>query len=127
LKAGHKVVSRVLISDSRRDLAREIKKAGKSKEIDSIIVSGGTGITKQDITIEVVEKLLDKQIPGFGELFRKLSYDEVGSAAILSRAISGLTFGKIIFCLPGSTNAVRLAMNELILPEIGHMVKHASE
>jgi len=121
------VVSRVLIPDSRRDLAREITKAKRSREVGSIIICGGTGITKQDITIEVVERILDKEIPGFGELFRKLSYDEVGSAAILSRGISGVTCGKIIFCLPGSRNAVQLAMNQLILPEIGHMVKHASE
>jgi molybdenum cofactor biosynthesis protein B len=124
--AGHKIMSRVLIPDSQSDLTREIKKAVRSK-VDSIIVCGGTGITRQDVTIEVAEKLLDKQIPGFGEIFRKISYDEIGSAAVLSRALAGVVSGKVLFCIPGSTDAVRLATRQLILPEISHMVKHASE
>lgn len=124
--AGHKVISRILIPDSQLDLTREIRKAARSKA-DSIIVCGGTGITEQDITIEVAEKLLVKHIPGFGEIFRRLSYDEIGSAALLSRALAGVIDNKVLFCLPGSADAVRLAMNRLILPEISHMIKHASE
>jgi molybdenum cofactor biosynthesis protein B len=124
---GHRVVSRVLISDSQRELSREIKRAAKLPKVDSIVVCGGTGITRKDVTIEVAERLLDKRIPGFGEMFRRLSFDEVGSAAILTRALAGVVDGKVLFCLPGSINAVRLAMSRLILPEIGHMVKHASE
>jgi len=124
---GHRVVSRVLIPDSQRELTREIKRATKLPKVDSIVVCGGTGITRKDVTIEVAERLLDKQIPGFGEMFRRLSYDEVGSAAILTRALAGVVDGKVLFCLPGSINAVRLAISRLILPEIGHMVKHASE
>jgi len=124
---GHRVVSRVLIPDSQRELTREIKRAARLPKVDSIVVCGGTGITRKDVTIEVAERLLDKRIPGFGEMFRRLSFDEVGSAAILTRALSGVVDGKVLFCLPGSINAVRLAMSRLILPEIGHMVKHASE
>lgn len=124
---GHRVVSRVLISDSQRELSREIKRAARLPKVDSIVVCGGTGITRKDVTIEVAERLLDKRIPGFGEMFRRLSFDEVGSAAILTRALAGVVDGKVLFCLPGSINAVRLAMSRLILPEIGHMVKHASE
>lgn len=125
--AGHRIVSRVLISDSRRDLAREIRKTTRSRKVDSVIVCGGTGIAKRDVTIEVAENLLDKDIPGFGEIFRKLSYDKIRSAAVLSRALAGVVNGKVLFCLPGSTDAVQLAMTQLILPEICHMVKHASE
>ncbi len=125
--AGHRIIGRVLIPDSRRDLTHEIRKATGSATVDSVIVCGGTGITKQDVTIEVIERLLDKEIPGFGEIFRKLSHDRIGSAAVLSRALAGVIKSKAIFCLPGSTDAVRLAMNELILPEICHIVKHASE
>jgi len=127
LSAGHTIANRVLISDSRHELAREIKKATSSKKVDSVIVCGGTGIAKQDVTIEVAERLLDKCMPGFGEIFRKLSYDRVESAAVLSRALAGVLNRKVVFCLPGSTDAVKLAMTQLILPEIRHMVKHASE
>jgi molybdenum cofactor biosynthesis protein B len=125
--AGHKVASRVLISDSRRQLARQIRKAAGSRNVDSVIICGGTGIARRDVTIEVVESLLDKTIPGFGEIFRRLSYDKIGSAAALSRALAGVLDGKVIFCLPGSSDAVQLAMTKLILPEICHMVEHASE
>ena len=108
-------------------MTREMKKAANSRKVDSIIVCGGTGIARRDVTIEVAERLLDKSIPGFGEIFRKLSHDRVGSAAVLSRALAGVLNGKVVFCLPGSTDAVQLAMTQLILPEICHMVKHASE
>lgn len=125
--AGHRIVSRILIPDSKQKLTQEIKKAARSPEIDSIVVCGGTGITRKDVTIEVAERLLDKQAPGFGEIFRKLSFDEVGTAAILTRALAGVVNRRILFCLPGSISAVRLAISRLIVPEIGHMVRHASE
>jgi len=125
--AGHKIASRVLISDSQPELAREIRKATRSRNVDSVVVCGGTGIAKRDVTIEVAERLLEKSMPGFGETFRRLSYDRVGSAAVLSRALAGVLNGKVVICLPGSMDAVQLAMTKLILPEICHMVKHASE
>ena len=127
LRAGHKIASRVLISDSQRDLEHEIRKAARSRNVDSVIICGGTGIAKRDVTIEVAERLLEKSMPGFGETFRRLSYDRVGSAAVLSRTLAGVLNGKVVFCLPGSIDAVQLAMTKLIVPEIRHMVKHAAE
>jgi len=97
------------------------------RDIDAIIVTGGTGISPKDVTIEVARDLFEKDIPGFGELFRKISYDEIGSPAILTRAVAGIAKSKLIFCLPGSPDAVNRAMASLIVPEIGHMVKHIRE
>lgn len=91
--------------------------------IQVVILSGGTGLSKRDSTYEAIVELFEKRIDGFGELFRALSYDEIGSAAMLSRATAGVYQGKIIFSLPGSSNAVRLAMEKLILPELGHLVR----
>ena len=88
---------------------------------DAVLASGGTGISRRDRTIEVVEGLLDRPLPGFGELFRTLSYGEIGSAAMLSRAAGGIARGKPLFAVPGSPDAVRLALEKLILPEIGHL------
>jgi molybdenum cofactor biosynthesis protein B len=92
-----------------------------------VVLNGGTGLTHDDCTIEAVSPLLDKKIDGFGELFRMKSYDEIGTAAILSRAIAGISGGKAIFCIPGSNKAVRLAVASLILPEIGHILTHANK
>ncbi|MBP1928803.1 molybdenum cofactor biosynthesis protein B [Methanolinea mesophila] len=92
-----------------------------------VVLSGGTGLTHDDCTIEAVTPLLEKKIDGFGELFRMKSYDEIGTASMLSRAIAGITGGKVIFCIPGSTKAVRLAVGSLILPEIRHILTHANK
>ena len=94
-------------------------------DVDAVIATGGTGITRRDGTYEVVSALLEKRIDGFGELFRALSYEEIGPAAMMSRACAGLAGGTIVISLPGSENAVRLAMTKLILPELGHMVREA--
>ncbi len=96
--------------------------AGGGAVLDLIVTTGGTGISSRDTTIEVVERLLDKKLEGFGELFRMLSWDEVGAAAMLSRAVAGLAGDSLIFSLPGSTNAVKLAMTKLILPELAHLI-----
>jgi molybdenum cofactor biosynthesis protein B len=96
-------------------------------DIDVLVFCGGTGITHSDVTIETVSSFLEKSLPGFGEIFRRLSFDEIGSAAVLSRAVAGLAKGKAIFCIPGSPNAVQLCLSKLILPEAGHIVKHARE
>ncbi|MCL4346535.1 MAG: molybdenum cofactor biosynthesis protein MoaB, partial [Candidatus Thermoplasmatota archaeon] len=96
-----------------------------NEKCDVIIFTGGTGITSRDITYESVEPELNKKIPGFGELFRFLSYQEIGSAAMMSRAFAGVVRGKVVFCLPGSPDGVRLAMDRLILPEIGHAIREA--
>ena len=89
----------------------------------AVIINGGTGISKKDITVEVVEALFEKRIPGFGELFRMLSYESIGSPAMLSRATAGTYKGMLLFALPGSPQAVKVAMEKLILPELGHGVR----
>ena len=93
-----------------------------SKDIDGIITNGGTGISKRDITVDVVSKFFDKELKGFGEIFRYLSYKEIGSPAILSRATAGLCKDKIIISIPGSENAVKLAMEKIIIPELSHIL-----
>jgi molybdopterin adenylyltransferase len=122
--AGHQVVDYVIVKDDGAEISAEIQKGCRNEKIDVILTNGGTGIAKRDVTIETVRQLFDKEITGFGELFRLLSYQEdIGSAAILSRAIAGVIEDKALFSTPGSTGAVRLAMNKLILPELGHVVK----
>ena len=127
-KAGHGVASREILPDDRVLLAKYVGNAMGSEDVDAIIVCGGTGVSLTDVTIETVRPMLIKTLPGFGELFRKLSYDEIGSAAIMTRALAGVTDqGKVVFCIPGSPQAVKLVMTKLILPETGHILKHARE
>ena len=126
-KAGHKIVSKVLIPDDRGLIGQKMSEALGLSKVDAIITCGGTGIAPSDITIETVRPMLTKTLPGFGELFRKLSFEEIGSATLLSRAIAGVADGKAVFCLPGSPQAVRLCVEKLILSEAGHIVKHARE
>ncbi|MDP4085972.1 MAG: molybdenum cofactor biosynthesis protein B [Bacillota bacterium] len=121
---GHNVVDYRIVKDESSPITNAILEGCSREDIDVILTNGGTGIAKRDVTIETVQKLLDKEMVGFGEIFRMLSYQEdIGSAAILSRAIAGVINNKAIFSTPGSTGAVKLAMNKLILPEIGHVVK----
>lgn len=123
-QAGHKIVDYCIVKDEAECIKEEILQGCSREDIDVILTNGGTGIAKRDVTIETVQGLLDKEIVGFGELFRMLSYHEdIGSAAILSRAIAGVVKNKAVFSTPGSSGAVRLAMNKLILPEIGHVVR----
>ncbi|MEM2975866.1 MAG: molybdenum cofactor biosynthesis protein B [Candidatus Bathyarchaeia archaeon] len=126
-KAGHGVVSRKIVSDDMQMIREETEKLLNTSGVDAIILCGGTGITSRDVTIETVVRLLEKELPGFGEIFRRLSYDEIGSAAILTRALAGVAKGKVIYCIPGSPHAVRLCVEKLILPETGHIVKHIRE
>ena len=127
-KAGHIVVSKEILPDDRVLLGKYVGCAIGSDETDAIIVSGGTGVSITDVTIETLRPLMIKTLPGFGELFRKLSYDEIGSAAIMTRAKAGVTdHGKVLFCIPGSPQAVKLVMTKLILPETSHILKHARE
>ena len=125
-KAGQVSLFRKIISDDPDMITQSIKEAFLER-VDVAIFCGGTGITPSDVTIESVAPFLEKTVPGFGETFRRLSYDEIGSAAILSRAIAGVAKGKAIFCIPGSPNAVHLCLSKLILPEAGHLVRHARE
>jgi molybdopterin adenylyltransferase len=122
--AGHKIVDYCIVKDESVPIQSEILKGCDRGDIDVILTNGGTGIAKRDVTIETVKGLLEKEIVGFGELFRMLSYQEdIGSAAILSRAIAGVVKDKAVFSTPGSTGAVKLAMSKLILPEMGHVVR----
>ncbi|MEH7246563.1 molybdenum cofactor biosynthesis protein B [Neobacillus niacini] len=123
-QAGHTIVDYVIVKDEAGPIKEAILKGCDREDIDVILTNGGTGIARRDVTIETVQAVLDKEIIGFGELFRMLSYQEdIGSAAILSRAIAGVVKNKGVFSTPGSTGAVKLAMNKLILPEIGHVVR----
>ncbi|MDR4948860.1 MogA/MoaB family molybdenum cofactor biosynthesis protein [Neobacillus cucumis] len=122
--AGHKIVDYCIVKDESTPIQNEILKGCEREDIDVILTNGGTGMAKRDVTIETVEGLLEKEMVGFGELFRMISYQEdIGSAAILSRAIAGVVKDKAVFSTPGSTGAVKLAMTKLILPEIGHVVR----
>ncbi|WP_139891716.1 molybdenum cofactor biosynthesis protein B [Bacillus sp. D386] len=122
--AGHIITRYQIVKDEQDAIQQELSAGLEDKEVDAIICNGGTGIAYRDVTIETIKGLLDKEMPGFGEIFRMLSYQEdIGSAAILSRAIAGVTQGKVIFATPGSTGAVELAMNKLILPELAHVVR----
>jgi len=126
--AGHSVVSKEILPDDLFLLGKHVGNAIGSEDVDAIIVSGGTGVSITDVTIETLRPMMIKTLPGFGEIFRKLSYDEIGSAAIMTRTLAGVADqGKVIFCIPGSPQAVRLVMTKLILPETGHIVKHARE
>ncbi len=120
--AGHEVVHRDWVSDDREAIARAAEQALDSTGARALIVTGGTGVAPRDVTPEAIEGLLDKTLPGFGELFRMLSYEEIGSAALLSRALAGMRGRKVIFALPGSRGAIRTAMEKLVLPELGHLV-----
>jgi len=122
---GHTVAGRTIVKDDSALVRATIERQLATADIDIIITTGGTGITSRDTTYEAVNALLQKRLDGFGELFRMLSYEQIGSAAIMSRACAGLVAGRIVVCLPGSEKAVRLAMERLLLPEIGHLVQQA--
>jgi len=122
---GHPVVSREIVPDDPERIAGALRAQLAREGVRAVILTGGTGVAPRDVTPEAVEPLLDRVIPGFGELFRALSYADVGSAALLSRALAGLASGRVVFVLPGSRGAVTLAMEKLVLPEIGHLAAEA--
>ena len=122
---GHRALERSIVPDDSGAIARALRAALDRDGVDAVILTGGTGIAPRDVTPEAVLPLLDRVIPGFGELFRMLSYQEIGSAALVSRAVAGLAAGRVVFVLPGSRGAVQLAMEKLVLPEIGHLLGEA--
>ncbi|MED1824119.1 MogA/MoaB family molybdenum cofactor biosynthesis protein [Brevibacillus agri] len=123
-EAGHHVALYQIVKDEPAEVTAAIEAGIAHPEVQVILLNGGTGISPRDNTFEAVSGLLEKEMPGFGELFRMLSYTEdIGSAAMLSRAVAGTRGGKMIFSTPGSTRAVKLAMNRLIVPELGHVVR----
>ncbi|MBS7633332.1 MogA/MoaB family molybdenum cofactor biosynthesis protein [Candidatus Bathyarchaeota archaeon] len=126
-EAGHNVRFTKIIADNKAMIEQGIQYALSLAELDCVVFCGGTGIAPSDVTIETVSPSLEKTLPGFGEIFRHLSFGTVGSAAVLSRAIAGVAKGKAFFCIPGSPDAVRLCFERLILPEASHIVKHARE
>jgi molybdenum cofactor biosynthesis protein B len=123
---GHQITGRRLIRDEPAEVRSTIEQQLSNPDVEVIITTGGTGLSSRDSTHEAILQLLDKRLDGFGELFRMLSYHEIGAAAMMSRACAGTSKGKVVVSLPGSENAVRLAMTKLILPELGHMVREVS-
>jgi molybdopterin adenylyltransferase len=120
--AGHEIVERRIVRDDAARIRTELVNLLARPDVDAIITTGGTGISARDTTYEVVDRMLEKKLDGFGEIFRVLSYEEIGAAAILSRAVAGTVGTKLVTCLPGSRNAVRLAVEKLLVPEISHVV-----
>ncbi|MCA9771647.1 MAG: molybdenum cofactor biosynthesis protein MoaB [Myxococcales bacterium] len=121
--AGHRVSGHEIVPDEADEIRAALMRQIAHEETEAIVITGGTGIGPRDVTIEVVDSLLDKRMPGFGELFRVLSYEEIGAATVLSRATGGVAGGTIVLATPGSSGAVRLAMSKIILPELAHMIR----
>lgn len=117
---GHKVATRIIVPNSSDVIRAEIEKQLADSVVQVVITSGGTGISSKDRTVDTVTGFFERDLPGFGELFRRFSYDEVNANVIISRSVAGIAKGKVIFCLPGSKNAVRLALSKIILPSLGH-------
>ena len=122
LNAGHKVVNRQIV----RDEIEDIRLAINDQSANVFIINGGTGMTPRDMTPEALEPIFDKKLPGFGELFRHLSFAEIGTATIQSRACAGMIGESVVFSIPGSTKACRLAMNQIILPQLDARTKPCS-
>ena len=118
--AGHTITGGAIVPDDPEAVKETLDHL--PFDTQAVIITGGTGVSHRDTTVDAVQPLFDKELPGFGELFRLLSFEEIGSAAMLSRATAGVIDHRVVFCIPGSTNAVNLAMNRLILPEIAHVV-----
>jgi len=125
--ANHDVKFRKIIPDDMLEIRKTLTDAIYEHKVDVVVFSGGTGVSKRDVTIEAVLPLLEKDLPGFGEIFRFLSFQEIGTAAIVTRAVAGIYRNTLIFCIPGSPQAAKLAVEKLILPEAPHIIKHAKE
>jgi molybdopterin adenylyltransferase len=122
-EAGHTVSGHAILPDDADSVRQRVQLEVDQGDAHAIITTGGTGVSSRDTTYEALVRILNKRLDGFGELFRMLSYQDIGSAAMLSRAVAGTVEGKIVFALPGAEGAVRLAMQQLILPELGHLVQ----
>jgi molybdenum cofactor biosynthesis protein B len=126
-KAGHPLVSREIVRDDVAEIRAAAERALANDACRAVLLTGGTGASPRDVTPEAVRPLLERELPGFGEIFRALSFQEIGPAAMLSRAFAGSRAGKALFGLPGSPAAIRLAMERLVLPELGHLVGEATK
>jgi len=123
--AGHAVLDKAIIPDDPTVMREKLAALAARDDVDAVLLTGGTGISPRDQTFETLSELITRPLPGYGELFRMLSFEEVGAAAMLSRAVAGLIGQTIVFSMPGSPAAVRLAMEKLILPELGHLASQA--
>lgn len=121
-KAGHRLINYRLLKNDLGAIQQEVMQLVEAR-VECIVLTGGTGLGRRDVTIEAVIPLFDKSMGGFGEIFRHLSFQDVGTAAMMSRATAGISRGTLIFCLPGSTKAVQLALERLILPELKHLIR----
>jgi molybdenum cofactor biosynthesis protein B len=121
-EAGQKIVARQIVRDEVNGIRASLVDLLANAEVDAVITTGGTGISGRDTTYEVVDRMIEKKLDGFGEIFRMLSYQEIGAAAIMSRAVAGTVGTKVVASLPGSRNAVRLAVEKLLVPELAHIV-----
>jgi molybdopterin adenylyltransferase len=121
-EAGHEIVEREIVRDEPSSIRTELVALLARPDVDAVVTTGGTGISARDTTYEVVDRMLEKKLDGFGEIFRMLSYEEIGAAAVLSRCVAGAVGTKFVACLPGSRNAVQLAVEKLLVPEISHVV-----
>lgn len=124
-KEGHTVVDHRLVSDDAPSIVMQVRDVLSAQQPHALLITGGTGIGPADVTIEALRPMLRKELTAFGPLFAQLSFEEIDSAALLSRATAGLIDQSLVFCLPGSLKACKLACKALIFPELGHMVKHA--
>ncbi len=127
ISAGHPPPARRIVRDEPAEVAAAVREFVADAGVDAVLATGGTGIAARDQTPDALAGLFTKTLPGFGELFRMLSYQEIGAAAMLSRAVGGVIDQTVVLLMPGSTAAVRLAMEKLVLPEIGHLVEHAKK
>ena len=126
LEKGHRVVYYTILKNDAQLLKNKILELVQQDEVQVIITSGGTGLSHKDVTVDTIHPMLEKKLDGFGELFRNLTYQELGTASIMSRATAGVINGKVIICFPGSLGAATLAMDKIILSEIGHLVREAT-
>ncbi|BCA53706.1 Molybdenum cofactor biosynthesis protein B [Nitrospira sp. KM1] len=124
---GHTIAAYHLVKDEPAQIKERVSAALSNEAVQAIIINGGTGISRRDSTFEAVDAMLEKRLDGFGEVFRYLTYMDIGSPAIMSRATAGIIKGRVLFSTPGSENAVRLAMEKLILPELGHLIKELTK
>jgi molybdenum cofactor biosynthesis protein B len=125
VQAGHRVVCHEILPDEPERVRARVGAWLEDGDVEAVVVNGGTGLAPRDTTYEAIVGLLEKRLDGFGELFRMLSFEQIGAAAMLSRAVAGVARGTVVVSMPGSTAAVELAMSKLVVPELGHMVKLA--
>jgi molybdenum cofactor biosynthesis protein B len=123
---GHTVTYYTILKNDTKAIKQKIEELLRRDDVQVIITGGGTGLSKRDVTVNTIDTMLEKKLEGFGELFRQLSYQEIGTGSIMSRAIAGVTKGKVIICIPGSLGAAALAMDKIILSEIGHLVRETT-